>query len=128
MLSIMTLSMLLFMAEKESALEEEGVAAVEQQQKQQLSFFDCLWWCIMAMSTVRSQKEGAPKTSVGKLIGCVCAVVGMIIFTLPIPIIVNSFANTYKNKLISRELLLKQQRTEKIGRTNAFLGLKGNNT
>ena len=78
----------------------------------------------MTMCTVKSQTELAPKTSFGKMIGCFSAVVGIIIFTLPIPIIVNSFANTYNNMLVTRELHLKRQRAEKMKATNDFLGLR----
>ena len=40
----------------------------------------------------------SPKTLLGKLIGGFCALSGVFILTLPIPIVVNSFATYYKNR------------------------------
>ena len=40
----------------------------------------------------------SPKTFLGKLIGGFCALSGIFILTLPIPIVVNSFASYYKNR------------------------------
>ena len=37
-----------------------------------------------------------PASLTGKAIGGVCAVVGVFILTLPVPIVVNSFASYYK--------------------------------
>ena len=38
----------------------------------------------------------APASLTGKAIGGVCAVCGVFILTLPVPIVVNSFASYYK--------------------------------
>ena len=45
-----------------------------------------------------------PKTLLGKLIGGFCALSGVFILTLPIPIVVNSFAQFYKNRLWRNEV------------------------
>ena len=45
-----------------------------------------------------------PKTLLGKLIGGICALSGVFILTLPIPIVVNSFAQFYKNRLWRNEV------------------------
>ena len=45
-----------------------------------------------------------PKTLLGKLIGGCCALSGVFILTLPIPIVVNSFAVFYKNRLWRNEV------------------------
>ena len=41
----------------------------------------------------------------GKLIGGFCALSGVFILTLPIPIVVNSFAQFYKNRLWRNEVI-----------------------
>ena len=46
----------------------------------------------------------SPKTLLGKLIGGFCALSGVFILTLPIPIVVNSFAVFYKNRLWRNEV------------------------
>jgi len=45
-----------------------------------------------------------PTTLLGKLIGGFCALSGVFILTLPIPIVVNSFAQFYKNRLWRNEV------------------------
>ena len=45
----------------------------------------------------------------GKLIGGVCALSGTFILTLPIPIVVNSFAGYYKNRLWRNEVAQKKR-------------------
>ncbi len=46
----------------------------------------------------------SPKTFLGKLIGGFTALSGIFILTLPIPIVVNSFASYYKNRLWRNEV------------------------
>ena len=46
----------------------------------------------------------SPSTFPGKLIGGLCALCGIFILTLPIPIVVNSFASYYKNRLWRNEV------------------------
>ncbi len=50
-----------------------------------------------------------PKTFLGKLIGGFCALSGTFILTLPIPIVVNSFAGYYKNRLWRNEVAQKKR-------------------
>merc|ERR1712155_328176 len=46
----------------------------------------------------------SPCSSPGKMIGGCCALSGVFILTLPIPIVVNSFAVFYKNRLWRNEV------------------------
>ena len=50
-----------------------------------------------------------PKTFFGKFVGGFCALSGVFILTLPIPIVVNSFASFYKNRLWRNEVELRKQ-------------------
>ena len=45
-----------------------------------------------------------PQSITGKAIGGFCAIVGVFILTLPVPIVVNSFASYYKNRLWRNEV------------------------
>ena len=45
-----------------------------------------------------------PSSITGKAIGGFCAIVGVFILTLPVPIVVNSFASYYKNRLWRNEV------------------------
>ena len=43
------------------------------------------------------------------MVGGLCALVGVFILTLPIPIVVNSFASYYKNRLWRNEVSMKKR-------------------
>ena len=60
---------------------------------------------IIAMISALSR---SPQTFTGKLLGGFCALAGTFILTLPIPIVVNSFANYYKNRLWRNEVAVKK--------------------
>ena len=49
-----------------------------------------------------------PSSITGKAIGGFCAIVGVFILTLPVPIVVNSFASYYKNRLWRNEVAHKR--------------------
>ena len=66
------------------------------------SFVDSFWWGLMTICTVGYDLH--PKTLLGKMIGAFCALTGVFILTLPIPIVVNSFATFYKNRLWRNEV------------------------
>ena len=81
--------------------------------------------CIGAMNSltvacVDRYGELSPSTFPGKLIGGLCALCGIFILTLPIPIVVNSFASYYKNRLWRNEVLSVIQYT--VNRQSLRLG------
>ena len=71
------------------------------------TFIEAFWWGLMTITTVGY--ELSPKTLLGKLIGGFCALSGVFILTLPIPIVVNSFAVFYKNRLWRNEVEQKKK-------------------
>ncbi|XP_062583031.1 potassium voltage-gated channel subfamily A member 3-like [Saccostrea cucullata] len=56
---------------------------------------DAWWWTLITMTTV-GYGDMIPKTIAGKLLGCVCAVSGVIMLSLVIPIFVNTFLFLYQ--------------------------------
>ncbi|CAF1322690.1 unnamed protein product [Rotaria sordida] len=72
---------------------------------------DALWFNMITMSTI-GYGDLYPKTMLGMLIGAVSTVAGVLIIDLPMPIIVESFANFYTH-LRARSKLPKTRR--KIG-------------
>jgi hypothetical protein len=96
---VLTISSLVYFAEK------DGV--------KKWTFLESFWWGLMALTTV-GNGDKAPSTHVGKLIGGLCALIGVFILALPVPIVVNSFSSNYKNRVWRNEVLIKkQERSEK---------------
>lgn len=51
----------------------------------------------------------SPETGAGKVVGSVCAIFGIFTLILPIPIVVNSFAAFYRNRLWRNEVAFKRK-------------------
>ena len=76
---------------------------------------ESFWRGLMTLTTVCYDLY--PKTMWGKMIGGFCALSGIFILTLPIPIVVNSFVVFYKNRLWRTEVnALKRERIRKNAR------------
>uniref|UniRef100_UPI00358FE3F2 potassium voltage-gated channel subfamily A member 2-like n=1 Tax=Myxine glutinosa TaxID=7769 RepID=UPI00358FE3F2 len=56
---------------------------------------EAFWWAIVTMTTV-GYGDITPITPVGKLVGALCAVFGIIVMALPVPFIVASFKLHYE--------------------------------
>lgn len=57
--------------------------------------FSGLWWAIVTLTTV-GFGDAVPKTTVGKIVGGMCAACGLIILALPIAIIASKFNDHYQ--------------------------------
>ncbi|CAB4056069.1 KCNB1 [Lepeophtheirus salmonis] len=69
---------------------------------------------LMTLTTVGYDLN--PSTLLGKVTGGFCALIGIFILTLPIPIVVNSFASYYKNRLWRNEVAARKR--ERIRENN----------
>ena len=63
------------------------------------ALLDCALWSIMTISTVGSTSANQPSTLLGQIFGGICPLFGVFIQSLPIPIVVNSFVNCYRNRI-----------------------------
>ena len=115
MLAMFFCTLLLFFVENDGYVEGEGTRP--------MTFLDCLWWCILTLTTVGSDDDG-PKSESGKFIGSVCAMMAVFIVGMPIPIVVNSFAANYEDHVCKRQIEgLKAEKLAKARDSKLLQGL-----
>ena len=76
------------------------------------TFPDIMWWCLKVIATVGDNTHG-PRTSFGQMIGGSCALIGVLIFSLPIPIVINSFSTYYDNVLWNNQIRARKDKLAK---------------
>ena len=69
----------------------------------------------------------SPVTGFGKVIGSCCAICGVLVIALPIPIIGNNFAAFYKNERRREQLAEKKLAIERARRKGAIQPFPGQN-
>jgi len=77
-----------------------------------VSIPDGMWWAVQTLTSL-GYGDYWPETVIGKIVGSSCAVCGVLVMALPIPIVVDNFANYYseQKKLEAQEL--KREANEK---------------
>merc|ERR1711971_341684 len=71
------------------------------------------WWAIITMTTV-GYGDMSPSSGIGMFLGACTAVSGVLVIALPVPIVVNNFAEFYRDTA-RKEVSLKR-REEKLAR------------
>ena len=81
----------------------------EKDMEQSWSLLDSVLWSILTISTVGAGGKH-PGSNIGRLLGGLCPIMGVTLSSLPIPIIVNSFADSYKTRVWRGEIRLKREK------------------
>lgn len=122
-LGVLLFSSLIYFAEKDDLKSTEIRKEEGGDANKFVSIPATFWWAIITMTTV-GYGDMVPTSALGKFIGSFCCICGVLVIALPIPIIVNNFADYYKDQLRREKTLKRKEDMAKAKEQGSFVSTK----
>ena len=92
----------------------------EQESEKQWMFVDSVWWILSNLSTTGGG-DRKPSSVPGEILGVLCLLIGVVIVTLPMPIIWTSYAVKYKQVVMTNQMKAMKKERKEIGRKTSII-------
>ena len=101
----------------------EYFAEKDELETKYISIAETFWWAFSTM-IAGSYGDMAPTSILGKVIGILCCISGILVTSLPIPIIVNNFSESYKNRMHQKKVLKAREAIEQAQKNAGIVAFK----